>query len=164
MWKVIVVRELLAGTKRYSELHRGLKHATHKMLAQQLRQLEADGILDRKVYPQVPPKVEYLADPARPRAGSAARCDVRVGPSRHRPHRARVASGPGDRLEVPCDAAADRHDGDQLIGIRPERQHHPRIGEDRHLVAERDQNSTTEERSQDLIRDRGRKDGCHVGP
>jgi len=59
MWKVIVVRELLTGTKRYSELHRGLRHATHKMLAQQLRQLEADGIVDRKVYPQVPPKVEY---------------------------------------------------------------------------------------------------------
>ena len=59
MWKVIVVRELLTGTKRYSELHRGLKHATHKMLAQQLRQLEHDGVIDRKVYPQVPPKVEY---------------------------------------------------------------------------------------------------------
>ena len=95
MWKVIVVRELLTGTKRYSELHRGLRHATHKMLAQQLRQLEADGILDRKVYPQVPPKVEYLADAARPRAGSAARFDVRVGPSRHDPHGAHVASRPG---------------------------------------------------------------------
>jgi DNA-binding HxlR family transcriptional regulator len=63
MWKVIVVRELLTGTKRYSELHRGLKHATHKMLAQQLRQLEHDGVLDRKVYPQVPPKVEYSLTP-----------------------------------------------------------------------------------------------------
>ena len=63
MWKVIVVRELLTGTKRYSELHRGLRHATHKMLAQQLRQLERDGIVDRKVYPQVPPKVEYTLTP-----------------------------------------------------------------------------------------------------
>lgn len=63
MWKVIVVRELLTGTKRYSELHRGLRHATHKMLAQQLRQLESDGIVDRKVYPQVPPKVEYSLTP-----------------------------------------------------------------------------------------------------
>ena len=63
MWKVIVVRELLTGTKRYSELHRGLRHATHKMLSQQLRQLENDGILDRKVYPQVPPKVEYSLTP-----------------------------------------------------------------------------------------------------
>ncbi|MEO5821026.1 MAG: helix-turn-helix domain-containing protein [Vicinamibacteraceae bacterium] len=63
MWKVIVVRELLAGTKRYSELHRGLGHVTHKMLAQQLRQLERDGVVDRKVYPQVPPKVEYSLTP-----------------------------------------------------------------------------------------------------
>jgi DNA-binding HxlR family transcriptional regulator len=63
MWKVIVVRELLTGTKRYSELHRGLRHATHKMLAQQLRQLEQDGVIDRKVYPQVPPKVEYSLTP-----------------------------------------------------------------------------------------------------
>jgi DNA-binding HxlR family transcriptional regulator len=63
MWKVIVVRELLTGTKRYSELFRGVKHATHKMLAQQLRQLEAEGIVARKVYPQVPPKVEYSLTP-----------------------------------------------------------------------------------------------------
>jgi DNA-binding HxlR family transcriptional regulator len=63
MWKVIVVRELRTGTKRYSELHRGLKNATHKMLAQQLRQLERDGVVDRKVYPQVPPKVEYSLTP-----------------------------------------------------------------------------------------------------
>jgi DNA-binding HxlR family transcriptional regulator len=63
MWKVIVVRELLVGTRRYSELHRGLRHATHKMLAQQLRQLERDGVVDRKVYPQVPPKVEYSLTP-----------------------------------------------------------------------------------------------------
>lgn len=96
MWKVIVVRELLAGTRRYSELHRGLKHATHKMLAQQLRQLEADGIVHRKVYPQVPPKVEYSLTPigrslgpvldamsdwgARVAAGRAARPRLRTEP------------------------------------------------------------------------------------
>ena len=74
MWKVIVVRELLTGTKRYSELHRGLRHATHKMLAQQLRQLERDGIVDRKVYPQVPPKVEHCS---RRSAASWARCSTR---------------------------------------------------------------------------------------
>jgi len=59
MWKVIIVRELLGGTKRYSQLHRALKRVTHKMLAQQLRELERDGLVARKVYPQVPPKVEY---------------------------------------------------------------------------------------------------------
>ena len=62
-WKVIIVRELLTGTKRYSELHRALKRVTHKMLAQQLRDLEGDGVVIRKVYPQVPPKVEYSLTP-----------------------------------------------------------------------------------------------------
>lgn len=59
MWKVLILRELASGTKRYSELHRALKSVTHKMLAQQLRELEHDGVIDRKVYPVVPPKVEY---------------------------------------------------------------------------------------------------------
>lgn len=59
MWKVIIVRELRNGTMRYSQLHRALKRVTHKMLAQQLRELEHDGVVSRKVYPQVPPKVEY---------------------------------------------------------------------------------------------------------
>ena len=59
MWKVIIIRELMTGTKRYSQLHRGLKSVTHKMLAQQLRELERDRVIHRKVYPVVPPKVEY---------------------------------------------------------------------------------------------------------
>jgi DNA-binding HxlR family transcriptional regulator len=63
LWKVIIVPELLEGTKRYSQLHRALKRVTHKMLAQQLRELERDGVVTRKVYPQVPPKVEYSLTP-----------------------------------------------------------------------------------------------------
>jgi DNA-binding HxlR family transcriptional regulator len=59
VWKVVIVRELLEGTRRYGELHRRLRGVTHKMLTQQLRELERDGLLVRKVYPQVPPKVEY---------------------------------------------------------------------------------------------------------
>lgn len=63
MWKLIIVRELTQGTLRYSHLHRALKTVTHKMLAQQLRELERDGVVLRKVYPQVPPKVEYSLTP-----------------------------------------------------------------------------------------------------
>ena len=59
MWKTLIIRELMDGTRRYSELHRALSPVTHKMLAQQLRDLENDGVVLRKVYPQVPPKVEY---------------------------------------------------------------------------------------------------------
>ena len=58
-WKVPILWHLTQGTRRFSELRRALTGITQKMLTQQLRELEADGIVNRKVYPQVPPKVEY---------------------------------------------------------------------------------------------------------
>lgn len=58
-WKVLILRELLPGVKRFGQLHRALNGITQKMLTQQLRELEEDGIIHREVYLQVPPKVEY---------------------------------------------------------------------------------------------------------
>ena len=58
-WKVLILRDLFGGTKRFSELKRSLAGVTQKMLTQQLRELEDDGIVHREVYPVVPPKVEY---------------------------------------------------------------------------------------------------------
>ncbi len=58
-WKVLILRELLYGTRRFNELHRSLQGITQKMLTQQLRELEEEGIIHREVYLQVPPKVEY---------------------------------------------------------------------------------------------------------
>ena len=58
-YKAIILWHLMHQTLRYSELHKRMPKATDKMLAQQLRQLESDGIVSRMVYPQVPPKVEY---------------------------------------------------------------------------------------------------------
>ena len=58
-YKAIILWHLMHGTLRYSELHRKMPHATDKMLAQQLRELERDGLIDRMVYPVVPPKTEY---------------------------------------------------------------------------------------------------------
>jgi DNA-binding HxlR family transcriptional regulator len=58
-WKILIVWELKDGPKRYGELRKLLPKVTHKMLTQQLRELEADEIITRKVYPEVPPKVEY---------------------------------------------------------------------------------------------------------
>jgi DNA-binding HxlR family transcriptional regulator len=69
VWKVIIIRELLTGTKRYGHLHRTIGGVTHKMLTQQLRELERDGILHREVYKQVPPKVEYSLSPLGARLG-----------------------------------------------------------------------------------------------
>ncbi|WEK53749.1 MAG: helix-turn-helix domain-containing protein [Candidatus Cohnella colombiensis] len=59
-WKPLILLHLLqSGTNRFSELKRHLPGITQKMLTQQLRELEEDDIITRKVYPQVPPKVEY---------------------------------------------------------------------------------------------------------
>jgi DNA-binding HxlR family transcriptional regulator len=58
-WKIPILWKLKDGSKRYGELRKSLQKVTHKMLTQQLRELEEDEIISRKVYPQVPPKVEY---------------------------------------------------------------------------------------------------------
>ncbi|NJM69931.1 MAG: helix-turn-helix transcriptional regulator [Scytonema sp. RU_4_4] len=62
-WKVLIIRELMDGMKRFGELQRALDGITQKMLTQQLREMEEDGIIHRKVYPQIPPKVEYSLTP-----------------------------------------------------------------------------------------------------
>lgn len=59
-WKLRILFQLFGGqVRRFSDLERAIPEVTQKMLAQQLRQLEKDGIVHRKVYPEVPPKVEY---------------------------------------------------------------------------------------------------------
>ena len=58
-WKVLILRDLLTGTKRYNELTRSVVGISAKVLTQNLRDLKIDGIIKRKVYPVVPPKVEY---------------------------------------------------------------------------------------------------------
>ncbi|MEI6429795.1 MAG: helix-turn-helix domain-containing protein [Pseudanabaena sp. ELA607] len=58
-WKVLILHELFGGTKRFGELHRLLQGITQKMLTQQLREMEQDGLVHRQVYLLVPPKVEY---------------------------------------------------------------------------------------------------------
>ena len=58
-WKVLILRDLMSGTKRFGELKRSIGHVTQKVLTVQLRQMEASGLLTRKVYAEVPPRVEY---------------------------------------------------------------------------------------------------------
>jgi DNA-binding HxlR family transcriptional regulator len=62
-WKLLILHELFSGVKRFGELQRALDGITQKMLTQQLRELEEDGIIHRQVYPQIPPKVEYSLTP-----------------------------------------------------------------------------------------------------
>lgn len=58
-WKPLIMYLLVERTMRFSELQRSITGITQKMLTEQLRELERDGLISRKVYPQVPPKVEY---------------------------------------------------------------------------------------------------------
>ena len=58
-WKVLIIRDLLGGTKRFGELKKSLGSISQKVLTANLRSMEESGLLSRKVYAQVPPKVEY---------------------------------------------------------------------------------------------------------
>ena len=58
-WTVLILRDLMPGTKRFGELKKSIGHVSQKVLTSQLRQMEESGLLTRKVYAEVPPRVEY---------------------------------------------------------------------------------------------------------
>ena len=58
-WKVLIIRDLLEGTKRFSELKKFITNISQKVLTSNLREMEENELLTRKVYPEVPPRVEY---------------------------------------------------------------------------------------------------------
>lgn len=62
-WTTQIVRDLLGGTRRYSELLHGLPGISPKVLAERLRLLAEHGLLERQVYPEVPPRTEYTLTP-----------------------------------------------------------------------------------------------------
>lgn len=62
-WKVLILWALHGETRRFAELRRGVEGITEKVLIQQLREMEADGLVRRKAYPEVPPRVEYSLTP-----------------------------------------------------------------------------------------------------
>ena len=58
-WKILILRDLLTGTKRFNQLKNSIGNISQKVLTSNLRSMEEDGLLTRTVYPEVPPRVEY---------------------------------------------------------------------------------------------------------
>ncbi len=58
-WRILIIRELLSGTKRFGELKKNLGNISQGVLTSNLRDMETNGLVTRKIYPEVPPKVEY---------------------------------------------------------------------------------------------------------
>ena len=58
-WKILILRDLLTGTKRFGELKKSVTGITQKVLTSNLRAMESSGLLTREVFPEVPPRVEY---------------------------------------------------------------------------------------------------------
>jgi len=62
-WKVMIIYYLMQGTQRFNQLQREMNGITHRTLSQQLRELEADGLVIRKDYGEIPPRVDYSLSP-----------------------------------------------------------------------------------------------------
>lgn len=62
-WKGVILYHLLSGTLRFNEIRRKLPTVTQRMLTNQLRELESDGLITRTIFPQVPPRVDYELTP-----------------------------------------------------------------------------------------------------
>ena len=58
-WKILILRDLLTGTKRFGELKKSVTGITQKVLTSNLRSMESSGLVTREVFPEVPPRVEY---------------------------------------------------------------------------------------------------------
>ena len=108
-WKLTILFELFGErTLRFSELERAIPGITQKMLIQQLRSLERDGIIARTVHPVVPPKVEYRPHSGRRRAVPGARRTALLGAAVERPadvggrRRRRKACAPVRRARSPA--------------------------------------------------------------
>ena len=78
-WKVLILRDLLPGTKRFGELKKSIGTVSQKVLTAQLRDMERNGLVTRKVYPEVPPPGGILPDRTWPESEAHSRRHVGLG-------------------------------------------------------------------------------------
>ncbi len=88
-WKVLIIRDLVGGTKRFGELKKSIGTVSQKVLTSQLRDMEAKGLVNRKVYAEVPPRVEYTLT----EAGYSLRPVLDAMQSWGEEYKAKVAAG-----------------------------------------------------------------------
>lgn len=78
-WKVLILRDLMTGTKRFGELKKSIGTVSQKVLTAQLRSMEDSGLVNRKVYAEVPPRVEYSLTELGKKSQTYSRFNVGVG-------------------------------------------------------------------------------------
>ena len=101
-WKGVILFHLLAGTQRFGELRRRMPGITQRMLTKQLRALEEDGLVIRKVYAEVPPRVEYTLS----EVGASLRPVIETLRAWGESHQQRLSCGPVPDAVKASDRAA----------------------------------------------------------
>ena len=95
-WKVLILRDLMPGTKRFGELKKSIGSVSQKVLTAQLREMERSGLLTRTVYPEVPPRVEYtltdIGESLKPILGAMFDWGMDYKEKNHSPSNAAVAA------------------------------------------------------------------------
>ena len=95
-WKVLILRDLMPGTKRFGELKKSIGNVSQKVLTAQLRDMESNGLLTRQVYPEVPPRVEYtltdIGESLKPILGAMFDWGMDYKEKNHSPSNAAVAA------------------------------------------------------------------------
>lgn len=101
-WVVLILRDLLTGTKRFGELKKSLAGISQKVLTKKLRDMESNGLLTRQVYPEVPPRVEYtltdIGESLKPILGAMFDWGMDYKAKNHSPLNAAVAAELGAAL------------------------------------------------------------------
>ncbi len=118
-WAIVVLYQLSTGTKRFNELEKSMPEVTRTVLTRQLRQLEKDKLIERKVYAEVPPRVEYRLKTLKTGCTGYFATIFSVVNAEFRQYRFKVYSSIGDSLPFGCSHSVRISSISTLISMRP---------------------------------------------